>query len=102
MASVHLLGAVAGKFLLQRGLDVKDARIQAGLMNQLLMRALLDDVTILHHQDQIGLRERHHAMADDDGGGIAAMLLEGMADGRVGVGIDGGQGFVDGYPRRRW
>ena len=86
---------MAGKFLLQRGLDVEDARIQAGLMNQLLMRALLDDVAILHHQDQIGLRERHHAMADDDGGGIAAMLLEGMADGRVGFGIHGGQGIVE-------
>ena len=64
-------------------------------MDQFFVGALLGHFAVLHHQDQVGLGQGDDAVADDEGGGVAAALFQRGTDLRVGLRVHGGQGVVE-------
>jgi len=63
-------------------------------MHQTLMRALLFDVAIFHHQEQIGLLDGGQSVGDDKARPALHQLVHGALDAVLGEGIDIGSGLV--------
>src|SRR5439155_24635531 len=70
--------AEAGRLQLEHG------GVTAVRREQLVVRPLLDDTTILQHHDAIGATDRREAVRDDDGGQSAGELEEPVVE--IGLG----------------
>ena len=58
------------------------------------MRALFDDISVLHDQDQIGVSNRGQAVRDDKARSALHQFIHTPLDKFLGTGIDIGSRFV--------
>ena len=70
-------------------------RIKAGICNQFFVISFLDDASILHHIDAVGVADRRKAMRDDQHGAARHQPVEGVLDEAFAFGIEGGGGLVE-------
>src|SRR5947209_1761882 len=49
------------------------AGVDAALVDELVVTALLDEAALVHHQDQVGVADGGEAVGDDDAGGAQAL-----------------------------
>src|SRR5918999_1485779 len=82
--------------LCRRGGPIAVEREVAALScEQLLVRPLLDDASLLEHDDEIGVANRREAVGDDDGGTAGQEPPQGELDLALGADVDAGRGFVE-------
>src|SRR6185312_12524600 len=67
---------------------------------QRLVRPLLDDTAIAHHQDQIGIADRRQAVRDDEAGAVGAQSCHGMLHERLRPRVDRAGCLIE-YEQRR-
>ena len=58
------------------------------------MVTLLDDVTVLHHQDHVGVADGRQAVGDHEGGAVGPQCRHGLLDQHLGAGVDRGGRLV--------
>ena len=58
------------------------------------MRALLDDVAVVHHDDAVGLFDGGQAVGNDDAGAAVHQTLQGLLDEAFGFVVKRAGGFV--------
>ena len=58
------------------------------------MGALLDDVAVAHHQDEVGVPDRREPVGDDEGGPVLGQPVHGVLDDPLGPGVHGAGGLV--------
>ncbi len=63
------------------------------------MLALLHDVAVVHHQDQVGVADGGQAMGDDEAGAALHQGVHRLLDQHLGVGIHRTGGFVQDQDR---
>ena len=71
-----------------------DFLVDGGSLHQFFVGAHGGDGAVFHDQDQVRVLNGGDALGDDQLGGAGDLLGEGLADGCVGTGIDGGGGVV--------
>ena len=98
-------GRRSGRVRLRRGrsrgparptaeLPVVQSRVQALLLDQLGVGAVLDDLAGRHHQNLVGLADQVQVVGDDDGGLALDEFVEGVEDELGGLGVQAGGGLV--------
>ena len=68
--------------------------VEAFLCKQLFMAALLDNVTILHNQDQICIPDGGKSVSDDKAGSAFHQVIHSFLDLYLGSGINGGGSLI--------
>ena len=68
--------------------------IQAFLRQQFGVRAALDDLPAIHHQDQVGRQDGAQAVGDDDAGAPGHDALQRLLDQRLRFAVQVAGGFV--------
>ena len=63
-------------------------RVGAVAGEQLGVRTLLDDVAVLHDEDDVGVADRRQAVRDDEAGPVAAQRGHRVLDQQLGPGVD--------------
>ena len=76
-------------------LDTPQAGIDAAGCDQLIVAALLDQLTALEDEDAVGVADGGQAVGDDDGGAANGDLFERALDEGFGLVVDRGGGFVE-------
>src|SRR2546423_3932396 len=66
-----------------------ERRVQAPLFHQLVMAALLDDLSLLEHDDQVGVANRRQAVGDDECRPSGEEKPERLLDLPLGADVDG-------------
>ena len=88
------------RLLLSDGhLHIIDLPEQAGLPQQLLRRAALEDLSVLQHQNIVAVHECRDAVGNDDGRRPGQIPVQRLADVLVRLRVDGGQGIVEDHHR---
>ena len=64
-------------------------------LHELLVRSLLDDFSVLHHYDFVGVLHRAEAVGDDDARAVFHQHIEGVLHQPLGLGVEGGGGLVE-------
>jgi hypothetical protein len=54
----------------------------------LIVRAVLDDAALLHHEDVVGIADRREAVRDHEAGAALAQRCHRMLDEKLGAGVD--------------
>ena len=54
--------------------------IESATLEQLCVGALLDDLSLLHDADEVGVHDRGEAVGNDDGGAVADEMLDSLLD----------------------
>ena len=75
-------------------LAVIELGIKAALRQQSVVVALLHDVAILHHKDDIGLTDGGQAVGHDKAGAALHHPGKGSLDAHLGAGVNGGGRLV--------
>ena len=75
-------------------LAIIQRRIRASFCQQFLVVALLNDISLLHEQDNIRIPYRGKAVRNDEAGASFHKLLHGLTDFCLCTGIHAGGGFV--------
>ena len=65
------------------------------------MRSLLDDITVAHHEDEVGVSNRREAVRHDERGAALHHAVEGMLDVKLGARIDGRGRLIEDEHRRK-
>ncbi len=76
-------------------LQLVELPVDAALGQQLLVRADLAHLALMHHDDLVGALHGTEAVGDDDRGAAFHHAAERIADAELGLGIDAGGGFVE-------
>src|SRR4051794_12284880 len=78
--------------------------IQAGVAavrgQQVVVGAFLDDPSMLHHQDEIGVPDRREAVGDDEGGSALHRIGHRRLDQDLGARVHAAGGLVENEDRR--
>ena len=96
----HLAGALQRlgvRIVMQQeaaGLALPELRIEAALVEQLVMRALLDDATVLKHVDAVGIADGAETVGDDEAGAVRHEVLQRLLNLAFGFGVHAGGGFI--------
>src|SRR5438876_2111759 len=69
-------------------LQLVEAIVDTARVEQLAVRALLDDAALVQHDDAIDVLDRRQAVGDDDRGPAAHQLLQRVLDQVLRLGID--------------
>lgn len=69
------------------------------LRHQFFVIALLDDVSILQNQDQIGIADRRKTMGDDEARSAFHQVIHGLLDLNFRSRIDGARGLIQNQDR---
>src|SRR6185312_5796281 len=77
-----------------------ERRVEAAGAHELVVRALLDDVAGVEHDDAIALRRRGHAVRDEQERSLLGLALERVQDRRLGLRVDRAQRIVEQEDRR--
>ena len=80
--------------LVRHGLDLNQAVIFALQLHQLLRRAALDDASVVHHHDLVGLGKGRKTVGDHNGGAPRDQMLDGVLDQMLGLRVHGGSRLV--------
>ena len=75
-------------------LAVVEVRVEAAFGQQLVVGALLDDVAVLEHQDQVGVLDGGQTVGDDKAGAVFGEPVHGLLCNELGPGIHRGGSFV--------
>ena len=59
------------------------------------MRAQTHNLAILEHDDLVGVQDRRDALRDDEHRGIARLVLQCMAQGRIGLKVQGRKTVIE-------
>ena len=78
-----------GIFLASLLLRCKDFLINLAGFEQFLVRAVCADVTVVQHQNMVGILYRRDTLGNDELGRVRDFLAECLTDERVGLGVDG-------------
>src|SRR3954464_2377119 len=81
-------------------LQAEKRGIASATAEQLVMPALLDDLSALDHQDRVGVHDGVQAMRDHDGGAVLAKMLDRLLNLFLGLGIERGGSFIEQDDRR--
>ena len=65
------------------------------------MRALLDDVAVLHHEDEVRVFDRREAVGTDEARAVLRQCIHGPLRQKFGAGIDGGRCLIEDEHRRK-
>lgn len=68
--------------------------VVAAGVQQLLVRAFLDDLPGAQHHDAVGLLDGGQAVRDHDGGAVAQQFVQPLLDQRLGERVHAGGGLV--------
>src|SRR5215813_1691782 len=81
-------------------LQMVEPRIDGSGTEQSVVTAHLDDLSLLHHHDHVGVANRRQSVSNDDGGAAARQLTEGPHDGIFGLRVQGARRLVHDENRR--
>lgn len=76
------------------GLHAPQAGINTAGCDQVIVTALLDELTVFQDEDAVGVADGGQAMGDDNGGASYRNLLERALDEGLGLVVDRGGGFI--------
>ena len=82
-------------------LTVPKGSVEAALLHKRIVVALLDDVAVLHYQNDVGLPNGGQTVGHDEGGAPLHQLGKGLLDLLLSAGVDGGGGLVQNQQRRQ-
>ena len=85
---------ISGSGLHALELAVVQGGVKAALSQQLVVIALLHDVAVFHHKDDIGLADGGEAVGHDEAGAAPHHPGKGGLDAHLGTGINGAGGLV--------
>ena len=74
--------------------------VEALTLHQLVVRALLDEPSLLEHRDRVGVADRAEPVSDDHGGALFEHPVEVALDRRLGLGVESARGLVEQQDRR--
>ena len=77
-----------------------EAGVEAALGHQRVVRALLDDAAVVHHDDPVGAADGGEAVGDDDRRAVVHQPLERLLDQPLGFGVERGGRLVEQQDRR--
>src|SRR5262245_35191867 len=77
------------------------ASIETALSQKLEMRALLDDLAMIEHDDVVGMNHGREPMRDDEAGAVLGHALERVLDLLLGMRVERGGRLVEHQDRRR-
>ena len=78
---------------------VVELGVEAALRQQGIVVALLHDMAVLHHEDDVGLPDGGKAVCHDEAGAALHHPGKGCLDTHLGAGVDGGGGLVQNQHR---
>ena len=91
-------GALAASRPLE--LQSRQTRIKPVCRDELGMRALLDDLALIHHQDAVAGQDGGEAVCDHQRGAMSHQLFERGLHQRLAFGVECGGGFIEQQQRR--
>ena len=68
--------------------------VEAALRDEGVVRAALDDLALVHDEDQVGVADGRQAMRDDEGRAAGEQLLQRCLDELLAARVDAGGGLV--------
>src|SRR5437762_772396 len=84
----------------RRELQPVKRRVDAVLLQQFRVIALLAELPVMEHEDAVRAADRGEAVRDDDGRAADLQALERLLDQVLGLGIDAARRFVEDEHRR--
>ncbi len=71
-----------------RGPVAVERRVEPSRLHELVVRALLDDLSVLEHDDQVGVADRRESVRDDERGAVGEQQPQGRVDLSFGADVD--------------
>src|SRR5690242_4596865 len=81
-------------------LKLVEAVVNASLAQQLLMRALLAQASLMEDENSVGMLDGAETMSNNDGRASRQQPVQSVADHQLGARVDAGSGFVENQETR--